>query len=56
MHIDNAKKIYLTQNKCKFSKSQVYIHQINTKFLKTMCTKLYIYVNLLQYKLLNIHI
>ena len=37
MHIDNAKKIYLTENKREFSKSWVYIHQINAKFSKTMC-------------------
>ena len=35
MHIDNAKKIYITQNQVNFP--NVRFTSINAKFLKTMC-------------------
>ena len=48
IHVDNAKKLYVTQIKkvtdfydTEFSKSEVYIHQNNEKFSKTICALLY---------------
>ena len=35
-HIDNANKIYVTQNQREFSKSLVYIHQINASGTHTI--------------------